>query len=522
MLNDPSYKHQHHPSEKNEERPRSFSDLLLWCSGVSREILDKCPESEVRKYKLLGMAILVPALLGVFSGGYAVYTTFQSFTAAAIVGIVWGFIILTIDRVLVLTYRPKQHAVDNFLNPGLWLRFGLAIAIALTISKPIEMRLFEDTIQEQIALQTDDRIAEEQEPYIAQIDSINREILATREASNEERDALDRELVKQRQKMERLQSGFLAEMDGSGGTLQRGIGPIAAQKRVQLENAEEELWYLEDRVKLRKEELKEELAAFTAIRQREIRGLEKRAANRAEAIQSVAASDMLARLNALHALGETHPTVKYSGWLITLLFVFIELIPLMAKAFMRDGAYSFYVENEYQWYKERSGLDSEAEIGALYEARSFEGRKKADESVLDLRLDLLERQVNHTGDFFRLERRFEDLLRARESEIGGSPRRSDYEHNLDRLRTEFYGLSNMIRPERQAELEADQEVARYKAQVAMEKAEQQFREQTPEQAKTAPSEKDIDLPVEVSSETEPESASAEVEKPAFVHPLARG
>lgn len=429
-----------------ENRRKTAPDILLYCAGVSREILDKCPESEIRKYRLLGLAVLIPALLGVFSGGYAVYTTFGSMPAALAIGLLWGFIILTIDRVLILTYTTKETLAENLSNPGLWLRLGLAALIAITISKPIEMRLFKDTIDEQITERTNIRIEQERIPYQLRIDSINGELLVARDQLAEDKEKLDRQLQKQRTKVERMQSEFLAEMDGSGGTLQRGIGPIAAQKRLQLERAEEELWYMEDQVGDRRKQLDEDFAAVSANRKNEIRALERRSTNRGKAIEKAAASDLLARLTALSELGKVKPTVKYAGLLLTFLFLFVELIPLLTKAFMRNGAYSFYLENEHQLFRAQTNMESELDVQALREAESFEARKKSDEQVLGLRLDLLEKQVHHTSSYLKLERQFEEMVRTREAELNGMPGSDEFKASLKQLKDEFFALARLSRP----------------------------------------------------------------------------
>jgi hypothetical protein len=420
-------------------------DFLLYCSGVSREILDRCPESEVRKYRLLGLAVLIPAILGVFSGGYAVYTTFQSLTAAVAIGLLWGFVVLTIDRVLVLTYRNKEHAAQNLVNPGLWLRIGLATIIALTIAKPIELRLFKGSVDEQITKTTEARIASETEVYYDAMDSIRQSIVADDEKLELGLAAVDRELLLERDKVERLRAGFIEEMDGSGGTLKRGIGPIATQKRMQLERAEEDLWLIEEEARQEKLNLKEEQIALTAQRRREIRNLQIKADKRGEEITAVASSDLLARLDALSDLGKENPPIKYASLLLTFLFLFIELVPLLAKAFIRDGAYAFYLENEEKWFRRRSGLDIELDQKTMEVAQSFESRKKEDEKILDMRLDMLERQVNHSSDYFRLERRFAEMLELRANELEDSPYAEDFEAHRERLKKEFLDLAALNR-----------------------------------------------------------------------------
>ena len=76
------------PNLKQSRQPIR-RDLLLRCAGVSVDNLRQCPENELNRYRLLGLAVLVPALLGIFSGGYAIYLAFESLPMAVALGLLW-------------------------------------------------------------------------------------------------------------------------------------------------------------------------------------------------------------------------------------------------------------------------------------------------------------------------------------------------------------------------------------------------------------------------------------------------
>lgn len=148
----------------NEERKLSgIQRFLCICAGVDKEILKQCP-TEWNKYTGIGATILFTGILASLSGGYALYTIFRkgdltqfdtsALLPAILFGILWGLIIFNLDRFIVSTFRKSEVNVW-------WKKIGrellqaspriiLAIIIAIVISKPIEIKIFEKRLVEQI------------------------------------------------------------------------------------------------------------------------------------------------------------------------------------------------------------------------------------------------------------------------------------------------------------------------------------------------------------------------------------
>lgn len=148
----------------NEERKSSIIQNFLWtCSGVDKEILKQCP-TEWNKYAGIGATILFTGVLASLSGGYALYTIFRNgdivqidssaLIPAILFGILWGFIIFNLDRFIVSTFK-KSESDSWHVRLGKDLlhalpRIILAVIIAIVISKPIEIKIFESRLAEQI------------------------------------------------------------------------------------------------------------------------------------------------------------------------------------------------------------------------------------------------------------------------------------------------------------------------------------------------------------------------------------
>lgn len=78
----------------NSEELIEWGGLLnefLWvCAGVNRKVLRQCP-TDYAKYAGIGGTILFTALMAMLSGGYALYTVFDSLKAGAVFGVFGDF-----------------------------------------------------------------------------------------------------------------------------------------------------------------------------------------------------------------------------------------------------------------------------------------------------------------------------------------------------------------------------------------------------------------------------------------------
>lgn len=118
--------------------------VFFWLSGASGENLDACPAWERRKYVAFGATVLVPCTFAAIACAYALSTLTADWRVIAPVSLVWAFIILTVDRALLATYRAYQNIVRKAAQFG--LRLVVAALMGITISHPLTLLLFRDTI----------------------------------------------------------------------------------------------------------------------------------------------------------------------------------------------------------------------------------------------------------------------------------------------------------------------------------------------------------------------------------------
>lgn len=143
-------------------------NFFWWLAGANRKIL-KEHIVDHDKYFQIGVAVLITALMAAFTGGFAFhYASNKGFTGdvslfTIIASIFWGFIILNLDRFLVLSMQKQGSSLvhpttyekfQNFMGEFIFAvpRILLAILIAKVILVPLELYLFKDQISNQIPI----------------------------------------------------------------------------------------------------------------------------------------------------------------------------------------------------------------------------------------------------------------------------------------------------------------------------------------------------------------------------------
>lgn len=118
--------------------------VFFWLSAASSDNLDACPAWERRKYVAFGATVLVPSTFAIIACAYALSTLTSNWLIIAPVSLVWSFIILTVDRALLATYRAYQSFIRKAAQFS--LRVVVAALMGITISHPLTLLLFKDTV----------------------------------------------------------------------------------------------------------------------------------------------------------------------------------------------------------------------------------------------------------------------------------------------------------------------------------------------------------------------------------------
>lgn len=322
-----------------------FSKLLWRLAGASSWILDK-PEfvTERTKYSAIGMAILCTAALAAISGGYAVYLALQSSITALAFGIIWGVMILNLDRFILISIGGKEKA-NSYKRLVLALpRLGLTVLISLIVATPLEMRLFEREIRQQLAkehLEQLKNVTEKVNEAFPQVPLLKEEIAK-----------LEAEIYEKEKERNTIYRETIMEADGTGGSKKYGYGPILSAKLAGLKKSEAELSLLRAKNERAIAESREKLDEIFN-EQKQLASVTMHESN---------SIGLLAHLTALTQLCKEDNIVRTMSWFLILLLCVITAIPILTQLLSKPDLYDFYIyrmEDEAR-LKYAQGIDAAA------------------------------------------------------------------------------------------------------------------------------------------------------------------
>ncbi len=137
--------------ENNERNVGWYNNFLWWCAGVNRDVLRQCP-TEWAKYAGMGGTIFSTACMAALSGGYAISTVFDNTIVAILFGLFWGFVIIfNLDRLIVNTMYSDGEVTISWpeFKSGL-PRIIMAVFLGIVISTPLELKIYEKSIESEI------------------------------------------------------------------------------------------------------------------------------------------------------------------------------------------------------------------------------------------------------------------------------------------------------------------------------------------------------------------------------------
>jgi TM2 domain-containing membrane protein YozV len=313
---------------------------LFWkAAGADRLILEQSTYGDQIKYVCLGGIIVATGVMAAIAGGYAFYTIFEpkgsaldSFNTvsgiegnydhtdlataikASLFGLIWGAIIFNIDRFIVTSTGKGDgtEAITRKELVGALPRLIMGAIIALTISKPVEIRMFKTEID--VALHA--KQIEQEQLYKSKTDS-----LFNAEIGKKDKEILkiENDINQKKQRYTELEKNYIEE------ARKVTVGPRALAVKAQMD----------------------ELAAEIKLQENE-RDVELKKGKKVAA----GLDGLLERIKLAHEI---------AGWVIslfvTLLFMTIELTPIFFKLMLIKSPYDFMEENIKELIKANHGIE---------------------------------------------------------------------------------------------------------------------------------------------------------------------
>lgn len=296
--------------------------FFILCSGADTAILKTCSSGEQNKYAGIGATVFFTAVMAFIASSYALFTVFDNVYTSIFFGLIWGLLIFNLDRFIVSTIKKRNSFKSELIQAA--PRIVLALIIAVVISKPLEMKIFEKEINQvlleqknELTLANKDQIALQYNPAI---DNLKQEI-----------SALKNEITAQETETNALYDTYISEAEGRAGTMLLGKGPVYEEKREKHDAALLEL-----------QQLKVINSQKIAAIETQITGLDIEYNEVVKDSQPIidGFDGLMARINALGELA------WFPSFFIFLLFLAIETSPIIAKLLAPKGEYDLKLEEE--------------------------------------------------------------------------------------------------------------------------------------------------------------------------------
>ncbi|MEQ8220521.1 MAG: DUF4407 domain-containing protein [Arenibacter sp.] len=299
-----------------------LQQFFMLCSGADTDILQTCSKGEQNKYTGIGATVFFTAVMAFIASSYALFTVFDNSYTSIIFGLIWGLLIFNLDRFIVSTIKKNNSFKSELLQAT--PRIILAIIIAIVISKPLEMKIFEKEINQVLleekntmTLANKEQIATQ---YTPKTEQLKADILG-----------LKNETIAKETETNALYDTYISEAEGTAGTKLLGKGPVYKEKREKHDAALAEL-----------QALKQTNAEKISALESQIAALDLEYVDQVTNTQPIidGFDGLMARINALNKL----PWLP--SFFIFLLFLAIETSPIIAKLLSPKGTYDYKLEDQ--------------------------------------------------------------------------------------------------------------------------------------------------------------------------------
>ncbi len=364
---------------KLEQRFHQLRKIVFALSGSNEEVLALVP-SERARFESLGWAILIT------SGVAAVSMWFALASAVGINGILalpialaWGLVIMGIDRWLVVTMPAEGRRKFAIAVP----RLVLALLLGTLISTPLVLRIFQSEINAQIAKMQEQSyntflqqqqasdVAKQVGTYSGELQYLNN-VIATHGVTtantasdpelkgyNEQLTTLDTELTHWTGLKSQYYNDYICQLYGGPTCPKKGNGPAAKDSQQNYQAASREVSTLEGQINQVQGQIQQRDAQLTSTsktaeqarytqaltQQPIVKDEYETALQRQNELQASffasnqASHGILIRLEALSELSNGNLTVTAARFLLFLLFLVIECLPVTVKLLQEPGLY---------------------------------------------------------------------------------------------------------------------------------------------------------------------------------------
>jgi hypothetical protein len=266
--------------------------FLWWCSGANIPLLEKSTPVDRKRYSTIGASVLLSSVFSTLSASYAFYTVTNNQVSSVILGLMWGTLVTNINRLIYSSIDTHERFEGKVLL-SLLPRIMMAIVISLTLTYPLQLKLFENEITNRVLTHRHEAFLPIEQDYQRRIaERVNEKV----------------ELEKQ----------YQTEIVGQGISKITGLGPLAKTLSDRIQNTE-----------LAITSLKKELEGIRNTRVRSSIGL-------------------IERMEAFNLVRKENSSLTIAYFLLIFIFLIIELTPLLLNFSTTKGVYEVLLQrNEF-------------------------------------------------------------------------------------------------------------------------------------------------------------------------------
>lgn len=342
-------------SQRIDHAPSPMSQFLWWLSTAEKEIIQDAVVDRNR-YKIIGMTVLATWAFATLAWTYFFITVTANSWMALPLGFFMGFIILTIDRALIKGINKQNK---NRLLP-LFFRSLLAITIGTFMAQPALLYMF----KKEIKLQSVTDNEKKQLTNRLLLDSMHANQKA---AFSNQQQNLQKQLNGKYAAVAAARENFLSETDGSGGTGKVGIKDIAIAKRNEYLKLDDEF-----------QQLKVSLQPKIELTEKEIKNIDSNLAKQQQVYANNFNDGFLTQIEALNNLIKQNSALQTRYYLLVVILLLIELMPVIAKSLLPSGTYDEKVMLRETLEKEmaNNNILREKELKEIYNTSALQNDKE--------------------------------------------------------------------------------------------------------------------------------------------------
>lgn len=366
---------QHAPlAQRGNYEPSAFTQFLWWLATAEKELLIDSVVDRNR-FKIIGTSVLATWLFACLAWSYFFSTMVSSTWVAIALGLFMGFIILSIDRALIKGINRQNK---RKFTPLLF-RALLAITIGSFMAQPAILYMFNKEIKLQTSLDNEQRKKQKR----SELDSLHQ---GQKTALLSSIAGIKKEMELRRTAVDVARTNYINEADGSGGTGKVGLKEIAMAKRAEyqkldasyqafLQSEQPKADSLERALALLETDIKKDEAAFAALFN----------------------DGFLTRIEALNNLIKNNTALQWRYYLILLILILIELMPVIAKTLLPSGSYDHkaMLKEEMEVEIASNNIRREQALNELYNQQAYEQDKAAIQHFFDINREHRNEKINN-------------------------------------------------------------------------------------------------------------------------------